>query len=121
MAEIDAKIRTEMDVAIIPYDQDFANDNDDVSVASDGNDMSTLQHQVAILEAQLRQTRSYNERTMDEIEELDNLECIDDVIIAFDEDNDDGSRCRWPNCAYDETPRDNSHHRFLPKDLPALL
>ena len=113
LAEIDAKIRTEMDVAIIPYDQDFANDNDDVSVASDGNDMSTLQHQVAILEAQLRQTRSYNERTMDEIEELDNLECIDDVIIAFDEDNDDGSRCRRQNCAYDETPRDNSRHRFL--------
>ncbi len=115
LAEIDAKIRTETDVAIIPYDQDLANDNDDVSVASDGNDMSTLQHQVAILEAQLRQTRSYNERIMDEIEELDNLECIDDVIIAFDEDDDDGSRCRWQNCAYDETPRDNSHHRFLAK------
>ena len=113
LAEIDAKIRTEMDVAIIPYDQDFANDNDDVSVASDGNDMSTLQHQVAILEAQLRQTRSYNERVMDEIEELDNLECIDDMTIAFDEDNDDGSRCRRQNCAYDETPRDNSRHRFL--------
>ena len=115
LAEIDAKIRTEMDVAIIPYDQDFADDNDDVSVASEGNDMSTLQHQVAILEAQLRQTRSYNERIMDEIEELDNLECIDDVTIAFDEDNDDGSKCRWQNCAYDETPRDNSHHPFLAK------
>ena len=106
MAEIDEEIRTEMDVAIVPYDEEFANDNDDVSVASDGNDMSTLQHQIAILEAQLRQTRSYNERTLDEIEALDNLEDIDSMIITFDQD-DENIKGGGQNFAHDETPRDN--------------
>ena len=103
LAEIDEEIRTEMDVAIVPYDEEFANDSDDVSVASDGNDMSTLQHHIA----QLRQTRSYNERTLDEIEALDHLEDIDCKNITFDQD-DENTKCRGQNFSYNETPRDNT-------------
>lgn len=105
LAEIDEEIRTEMDVAIVPYDVEFANDNDNVSVASDGNDMSTLQHELAILEAQLRQTRSYNERTLDEIEALDNLQGIDCMTITFDKD-DENTKGRGQKYACNEVPRD---------------
>jgi len=98
-----------MNVAIIPYDEEFANDNhDDVSVSSNGNDMSTLQHQIAILEAQLKQTRSYNERTMDGIEALDNLEHIDYMTITFDEEGgDESSRNAGQNYVWNESLRDN--------------
>lgn len=82
MAEIDSRIHYEMNGAIVPYDPDLADDNDDMSVASDGSDMPTLLQQIGRLGAQLKQRQTACERTLDEIEALDNLDNIDHIDLS---------------------------------------
>eukprot|EP00562_Extubocellulus_spinifer_P025756 CAMPEP_0178666686 /NCGR_PEP_ID=MMETSP0698-20121128/30624_1 /TAXON_ID=265572 /ORGANISM="Extubocellulus spinifer, Strain CCMP396" /LENGTH=916 /DNA_ID=CAMNT_0020310093 /DNA_START=501 /DNA_END=3248 /DNA_ORIENTATION=+ len=82
VAEIDSRIHNEMNGAIVPFDPDLADDNDDMSIASDGSDMPTLLQEVGRLGAQLKQRQAACERTLDEIEALDNLDNIDYIDLS---------------------------------------